>query len=97
MTKQNSINELVKRTHNDIQHQTTHTQNQPHSFGVVKLINAQYHMILIYISWYRESWTIQLNYTFETRQERITASYHPALRNGHTNSWYVYVSQKELI
>ena len=30
-------------------------------------------------------------------QERITLSYHPTRRHGHTKSWYVYVSQKELI
>ena len=37
---------------------------------------------------------MQLKYTFETRQERITVSYNPTHRHGHTNSWYVYVSHK---
>ena len=35
---------------------------------------------------------VQLKYTFDTRQERITVSYHPTHRHGHTNFWYVYVS-----
>ena len=55
-------------------------------------------MVPIYILWYRESWTIQLKYTFETKQERIKVSYHPTNHHGHTNHWSVYVSlERELI
>ena len=55
------------------------------------------------ILWYRESWIIQLKYTFGTKQEIIPASSH---RHGHTNSymacicirtWTKVVKRKHLI
>ena len=50
---------------------TKHTPKQ--SYGLWH--GAQCHTVPIYISWCRQSWTIQLKYTFETRQKRITVSY----------------------
>ena len=49
-------------------------------------------MVPLSILWYRESWTIQLKYTFETRQERIRASYNPTHRHDHAKPWYVHVA-----
>ena len=37
----------------------------------------------------RESWTILLKCTFETKQERITVSYLLQHHHGHTNFWHV--------
>ena len=72
----------MKRTHNDTQHQNNaHRKNSPIECDGVQLTNVQCHMVPISISRYRESWTIQLKYTFETRQERITVSHH------NTPSW----------
>ena len=44
-----------------------------------------YVYVILSILWYREFWTIQLKYTFETKQERIRVSYHPTHHHGHTN------------
>ena len=72
---------------------TTHTQNSPIDCDGVQLTNAQCHMVPISILWYRESWTIQLKCTFETKQERIV-SYYPTHHRGHTNFWYVCLSER---
>ena len=70
--KYNSIKELVRGTHNDTQHQNTaHPKNSPKDCDGVQLASAQCHTVPIFISWYRESRTIQFKYTFETRQEII--------------------------
>ena len=42
-------------------------------------------MVPISIVWYRESWAMQLKYTFETNQEGIITSYRPTHHHGHTN------------
>ena len=55
---------------------------------------VQCHMVPISILWYTDSWTIQLKYTFETKQERITVSYHPTHHHGHTNFWYVCLLER---
>ena len=67
----------------------THTQNSPIYCDGVQLTNAQCHMVPIFILWYRESWTIQLKYTFETKQEKITESYHPTHNHGRNKFWFV--------
>ena len=56
---------------------TAHTKIQ--SYRLWWGAGDQCHMVSISKSWYRDSWTIQLKYTFETKQERITVSYHPTL------------------
>ena len=76
---------------------TAHTQKtRPVDCDGVQLTNAQCDMVPISILWYKEP-CIQLKYTTETQQERITISHYPTHRHGHTNSWYVYVSSKEII
>ena len=60
-----------------------------HAHCDVQLTNAQCHMVPISTLWYRASWTIQLQCTFETIQEGITVSYHSTHHHGHTNVWYV--------
>ena len=77
MMKENSIKELVKGTHNDIQYQNNaHPKTSPIDCNGVQLANAQCHMVPVSMLWYREPWTIQFKYTFETRQERITEQYY---------------------
>ena len=73
--KQSSIKELLKRTHNETQKKKNeHPKNSAIDCGGVQLTNAQYHIVPISILRYREFWTIQLSYTFETRQKRMTVS-----------------------
>ena len=65
-----SIKELLKGTHNNTQHHNNaHPTSSPVDCDEVQLTNEQCHMVLISILWYRESWTAQLEYTFETKQE----------------------------
>ena len=86
MMKYNSFQEIVKWAHNDTQHQNSeHPQNSPIDGDGVQLTDAQCHVVPLWISWHRETWTIQLKYTVETKQERITVLYHPTLHHGHTN------------
>ena len=93
MMKYNPIMELVKGTHNGTQHQNNaHPKNTPIGCDGMQLTGALCHMVPISILWYIESGTIQLKYTFETGQKRITVSYHPTHHHGHNISWYVYVS-----
>ena len=69
MMKYNSIKEIVKGVHSDTYHQNgAHPQNRPIDCDGVQLTNAQCFMVPISISWYRESWTIPLKCTFETKQ-----------------------------
>ena len=78
MMKQNSTKEIVKRAHNDTQYQNrAHPKNSSIDCDGVQLTNVRCHMVPISILWYRESWTIQLECTFETKQERIATSHHP--------------------
>ena len=80
MMKQNSIKEIVNGVHNDTQHQkSSHPKTRPKDCDRAQLTNAQCHMVPISKSWYREPLTIQ------TKQERITVSYHPTHHHGHTN------------
>ena len=69
-------------------------KNSPIDCEEVQWTNAQCHMVPISILWYTDSWTIQLKYTFETKQERITVSYHPIHHHGHTNFWYVCLLER---
>ena len=90
---------ISRRTHKETQQQrNAHRQNSPINCDGVQLTNEQCHMIpILSILHYRTCWTIQFEYTLETQQERITISYHPTYRHGHTNSWFVYVPWKELV
>ena len=91
----NSITEIIKRTHDDTQHQNS---ARPKMTSIdcdgVQLTNVQCHMAHISILWHRESWTKQLKYTFETRQEWMTISYHPTHCHDHTKYWYVHPCSK---
>ena len=59
MMKENSTKEIVKGAQNDTQHQNSvHPKNSPLDCDGVHLTDAQCHIVLISISWYRESWTI---------------------------------------
>ena len=70
MMKMNYIKELLNGTHYNIQHQNNaHPKTSPIDYVGVQLTNAQCHMVLTSIVWYRESGTVQLKYTFETEQE----------------------------
>ena len=75
--------------------QRTH-QKQFYRLWWVQLTNVQCHMVPISTSWCRESWTIQLKNTIETKQERLAISRYPTHRHCHSDPWYVYVSQKSL-
>ena len=90
MMKWNSIKEILKGAHNDTQHQNSaRLRTSAIDCDGVQLTNAKYHMVPISILWYRESWTIHLKCTFETKGERITVSYHPTHHHSHTNFWHV--------
>ena len=70
MMKQKSINELVKGTHNDTQHQNkTHPKPSPIDCDGVQLTNAQCHMVPISILWY--SWRIWRYLTFKIHARYI--------------------------
>ena len=98
MMKYKSLKEIVKGAHNDTQHQnSTHPKISSIDYDGVQLTNGQCHVVPISKLWYSESWTMQLKYTFETKQERITVSYNPTHYHSHTDFWYVHVSYKKLI
>ena len=79
-----AIKAILKGAHNDTQ--------CPCDW--VQLTNAQCNMVPISILWYRESWTIQLKYTFQTKQERIIVSHLSKHHDGHTNFWYVCLLER---
>ena len=80
--KLNSIEELIKGTHNDIWHQdNTHQKKNPIDCDGVQLSNAKLHMASISILWYRKSRIIQMTYKFVTNLEMIIL-YEKALFNG---------------
>ena len=60
--RRKSIKETVKGAYNDAQHHqnNAHPKTCPFNGDGVQLTNAQWHMAPISISWYRESWTMQL-------------------------------------
>ena len=58
---------------------------------------TQYHMVPVYIIWYREYWTIKSKRTFETKREIVKVSYHPTHQHGHRNFWYVCLLKKLFI
>ena len=95
MMNWNSIREILKGEQNDTQHRNNSQPiTSPIYYDGVQLTYVQCHMVPISILWYREYWTVQLKRTFETKQELVAASYHPAHQHGPTNIWYVYLFER---
>ena len=84
-----TIKEIVRGTLNDTPTPDQRVSRHIGCDGVQLTTNAHCNMVPISISWNRESWTIQIWYTFETGKGSITVSYHPTHCRGHTKSWYV--------
>ena len=87
--KYNTITEIVKGAHNDVQHfNKAPPKISPLHCDGVQLTNAKFHMVLISISSDIKCLTIQLKCTFETKLKMISVSYRATHQHGHTNFWY---------